>query len=925
VTIELRAREASAKGTMFMSSEQGRDKEPLHCFFSPASVAVIGATDRPGSVGSTVLRNVLRNYQGWIYAVNPGRTEVCGLPCFSSVRAVPEAVDLVVIVIPAGAVPEVVAECVAAQAKSIVVISAGFKEKGPEGAALEKEIRRHLAGSATRLIGPNCLGLMNPLIGLNATFAEEIARPGNVAFLSQSGALLTAILDWSFVEQVGFSAIVSTGSMLDVGWGDLLSYFGDEPNTKSILVYMESIGDARSFLSAAREISFSKPIIVIKAGRWEGASRAAASHTGAMTGSDEVYEAAFRRCGVLRVESIAELFHMADVLGKQPRPRGPRLTILTNAGGPGVLATDALLGGVGELARLSPESEKALSAFLPAHWSHANPIDILGDADPERYARALDVALSDPASDGLLVILAPQGMTNSAQVAERVKAHAGNEKPLLASWMGGRSVGEGVEILKGAGIPVFSYPDAAVRAFESMWSYSERLRGLYETPYPADEPTTAINRRNEAREILGHATSSGRTLLTELESKQILQLYEIPTVPAELARNEDEAVIKAEGIGYPVVLKLHSETVTHKTDVGGVRLNLANQEQVRQAYRAIEDSVASKAGASAFLGVTVQPMIRAEGYELILGSSVDPQFGPVLLFGSGGQLVEVYRDRALGLPPLNTTLARRMMERTKVFTALQGVRGRTAIDEKALEALLVRFSELVADQPRVCEIDINPLLASLDGLLALDARIVLFGREVRDEELPRPAIRPYPIEYVSQWQMKDGSSVTIRPIRAEDESRMVEFHKGLSDATVYLRYFQVQRFESRVEHERLIRKCFLDYDREMALVAERLNKETGTHELLAVGRLVRQRDKREAELGVVVADRWQRTGLGTELVHRLIEIARCEGIGHIRANILSENAAMIALAKHFHFRFVRDADLRSMTATLHLDSFPPAT
>jgi acetyltransferase len=318
-------------------------------------------------------------------------------------------------------------------------------------------------------------------------------------------------------------------------------------------------------------------------------------------------------------------------------------------------------------------------------------------------------------------------------------------------------------------------------------------------------------------------------------------------------------------------------------------------------------------------------MIRTEGYELILGSSVDPQFGPVLLFGSGGQLVEVYRDRALGLPPLNTTLARRMMERTKVFTALQGVRGRRAVDEKALEALLVRFSELVADQPRVCEIDINPLLASLDGLLALDARIVLFGHEVRDEELPRPAIRPYPIEYVSQWQMKDGSSVTIRPIRAEDESRMVEFHKGLSDATVYLRYFQVQRFESRVEHERLIRKCFLDYDREMALVAERLNKEIGTYELLAVGRLVRQRDKREAELGVVVADQWQRTGLGTELVRRLIEIARCEGIGHIRADILSENAAMIALAKHFHFRFVRDADLRSMTATLHLDSFPPAT
>jgi acetyltransferase len=384
-------------------------------------------------------------------------------------------------------------------------------------------------------------------------------------------------------------------------------------------------------------------------------------------------------------------------------------------------------------------------------------------------------------------------------------------------------------------------------------------------------------------------------------------------------------VVRAEEIGYPVVLKLHSETVTHKSDVGGVRLNLANQEQVRQAYRAISESVTSKAGANAFLGVAVQSMIRLKGYELILGSSVDPQFGPVLLFGSGGQLVEVYRDRALGLPPLNTTLARRMMERTKVFAALKGVRGRKAVDVKALEALLVRFSELVADQPRIREIDINPLLASADGLLALDAQIVLFGREIREAELPRAAIRPYPIEYVFEWKMKDGTSVTVRPIRAEDESRMVEFHKELSDATVYLRYFQAQRFESRVAHERLIRKCFLDYDREIAVVAECFNKDMGTCELLGVGRLVRQRDEREPELAVVVADRCQGAGLGTELVHRLIEIARGEGIRRITANILSENASMLALAKHFHFHLVGDQDLRSLTAVLSLDSLPPAT
>jgi acetyltransferase len=897
------------------------DRSALSYFFSPASIAVIGATDREGSVGGTVLKNLLTGtYKGRVYAVNPRRAEVLGLPCYRSIAAVPEAVDLVVVVTPASTVPGIVSECVRAATKSVVVISAGFKEKGPEGAALEKQIQSELRGGATRLIGPNCLGLMNPLIGLNATFAQDIAFPGNVAFLSQSGALLTAILDWSLAERAGFSAIVSTGSMVDVGWGELLSFFGHDASTKSILLYLESIGDARSFLSAAREVSFSKPIIVIKAGRSEAASRAAASHTGAMTGSDEVYDAAFRRCGVLRVQSIAELFHMADVLGKQPRPRGPRLTILTNAGGPGVLATDALVAGHAELAQLSLESEKALSAFLPAHWSHANPIDILGDADPERYARALDIALDDPNSDGLLVIMAPQGMTNPAQVAERVKAHAkGHSKPLLASWMGGRGVARGVEVLNASGIPTFSYPDAAVRAFESMWNYSERLESLYETPFAADDPTRASARREEAGRLIGRVASSGRTLLTETESKRILELYGIPTVPTSLANSADEAVILARKFGYPVVLKVHSEIVTHKTDVGGVQLNLLDEEEVRQAYRAIEESVVARAGADAFLGVTVQPMIRVEGYELILGSSVDSQFGPVLLFGSGGQLVEVYRDQALALPPLNTTLAKRLMERTKIFTALKGVRGRESVDFEGLETLVVRFSELVVDQPRLREIDINPLVTSPQQLLALDARMVLFGRDIADADLPRSAIRRYPTEYVSYWTMKDGRDLVLRPIRPEDETLMVEFHKSLSDSTVYLRYFQMQRLESRIAHERLIRKCFLDYDREIALVAERVDKHTGLPELVGVGRLARQRQMEEAELGVVVADRCQGAGLGTELVRRLLQIARSEKIRRVEAHILSENSAMVALAKHFHFDCVADEDLASLTATLHLD------
>ncbi len=494
---------------------------------------------------------------------------------------------------------------------------------------------------------------MNPAYGLNATFARDIARRGNVAFLSQSGALLTAILDWSLEEEVGFSAIVSTGSMLDLSWGDLISFFGEDPETQSILLYMESIGDARGFLSAVREVALRKPVIVIKAGHSEAAARAASSHTGALTGSDAVFDAAFRRCGILRVQNISDLFYMAEVLSKQPRPSGPRLTILTNAGGPGVLATDALIATGGKLAPLSQSSMDALNKILPPHWSHNNPIDILGNAEPERFSEAIKIALENPDSDGLLVILAPQGMTDPAQVAERLKPFAQSKyKPLLASWMGGKSVAEGEAILNSAGIPTFAYPDTAARAFNYMWRYSYNIRGLYETPVATDQPETGEPTRLKVDEILRRAANSGRTLLSEIESKEVLMLYGIPTVPTELARSSEEAVAAAQRLSFPVVLKVHSETITHKTDVGGVQLNLENEDAVRIAFQAIQSSVTLKVGAGAFLGVTVQPMVRLDRYELILGSSVDPQFGPVILFGSGGQLVEVYRDRALALPPL---------------------------------------------------------------------------------------------------------------------------------------------------------------------------------------------------------------------------------------------------------------------------------
>jgi len=880
----------------------GYERQPLDVIFAPRSVAVIGATERAGSVGRTVLWNLISNpFGGTVFPVNPNRPSVLGIKAYPDIGSVPDPVDLAVVITPAPTVPRIIGECADAGVKGAIVISAGFKEAGPAGAELERQVLEQARRGKIRLIGPNCLGVMRPLTGLNATFASAMARPGQVGFLSQSGALCTAVLDWSLQENVGFSAFISTGSMLDVGWGDLIYYLGNDPHTQSIILYMESIGDARSFLSAAREVALTKPIIVIKAGHTEVAARAAASHTGALTGSYEVLEAAFRRCGVLRVHGMAYLFYMAEVLSKQPRPAGPRLTILTNAGGPGVLATDALIGEGGELAELSQETLQALNELLPAHWSHGNPIDILGDADPERYAKALELAVKDPNSDGLLVILTPQAMTDPTQTAEQLKTYAKlGDKPILASWMGGADVAAGTAILNRADIPTFPYPDTAARVFHYMWRYSYNLRGLYETPVlPADEE--AVD-RSRAEAVIQTARRAGRTLLTEPESKQLLAAYGIPTVETQVAPTEAEAVKLADEMGYPVVLKLFSETIAHKTDVGGVQLNLPDAEAVRQAYRAIESSVRDRRGAEHFLGVTVQPMIRSDGYEIILGSYLDPQFGPVLLFGTGGQLVEVFRDRALALPPLNTTLARRMMEQTQIFTALKGVRGRKPVDLAALELLLVRFSQLIVEQRWIKEVDINPLLASPERLIALDARVILHEPHVNDDQLPQPAIRPYPTQYVASWTLRNGTPVTIRPIRPEDEPLLIKFHETLSERSVYLRYFYPMKLSQRIAHERLTRMCFIDYDREMALVADYRDPKTGTREILAVGRLRKLHGTDEAEFSLLIGDRYQHQGLGTELLRRLLQIGRDEKLRRIVADILPDNRDMQRVCEKLGFR-----------------------
>jgi acetyltransferase len=890
------------------------DRQPLGAIFNPETVAVIGATDREGSVGRTLLWNLISSpFGGIVYPVNPRRRSVLGIRAYPSIKDIPDQVDLAIIATPAPTVPDLVKDCAEAGVKGVVVLASGFREIGPAGLALEEQIQTHLQGQKMRLIGPNCLGLMNPLTGLNATFASTFARRGHVGFISQSGALCTAVLDWSLQENVGFSAFVSIGSMLDVDWGDLIYYLGDDPNTRSIVIYMESIGNARSFLSAAREVALTKPIIVIKAGRTTQAAQAAASHTGTLTGSDAVLDAAFRRCGVLRVEQISDLFDLAEVLAKQPqRPQGPRLTIITNAGGPGVLATDALIGTGGQLANLSDETLAALNQALPGHWSHGNPVDILGDADPDRYTQAIQAAIDDPNSDGLLVVLTPQAMTAPTQTAERlVDLAKTSTKPLIASWMGGAEVNEGEAILNRASIATYRYPDTAARQFNAMWKYSYNLRGIYETPALLPESEFGMGRdRSQVETIIQTARAENRTLLTELEAKQILQVYGIPVVDTRPAFAAEEAVAAAEAVGYPVVVKLLSRTLTHKTDVGGVRLNLQTAEEVAAAYTEMASTIRHRFGDAAFKGVTVQPMLNlSKGYELILGSSVDDQFGPVILFGTGGQLVEVYRDSAVALPPLNTTLARRLMEQTRIYAALQGVRGRQAANLTELEMILVRVSQLAIEQPQIKELDINPLLV-FEGdarypLVALDARAVLTEP---GETLPGPAIRPYPSQYVTTSSLRDGSPVTLRPIRPEDEPLLVQFHHTLSEESIYFRYFHLMTLNHRIAHERLTRICFIDYDREMALVVDHKDPDNGDHKILAVGRLSKSHGTNQAEFAMLVSDAYQRQGIGTDLLRQLLKIAQDEGLQSVTAEIMRENRPMQRVCEKLGFTLSRKPD-----------------
>jgi acetyltransferase len=866
----------------------------LGLFFCPNSVAIIGASETNPSVGRTVVNNLIKDgYKGKIFPVNPKRETVLGLKCYFSIKDINEKVDLAIIIVPAKSVAQIITECGQKQIKHAIIISAGFKELGPNGLELENEVLEKARHYGIRIIGPNCLGLINPHHNFNASFASTNALKGQIGFISQSGAMCTAVLDWSIKKKIGFSAFISIGSMSDVNFGDLIDYLGNDPNTSSILIYMETIGNARAFMSAAKEVALTKPIIIIKPGKTVAAALAAASHTGSLAGSDEVFDAAMHQAGVLRVDTISDLFNMALVLSWQPMPKGANLNIVTNAGGPAVLATDALISGGGNLPKLSDELLEELNSFLPPAWSHNNPIDVLGDTKPETYGKVIKLALQDPHSDAVLAILAPQDMTDPLKAAqELIEAAKGEEKPILTSWMGGKSVDPGIVALQDAKIPNFRFPDNAAQIFAKMWTHAADLKSLYETPQAILESSKASSQKAQAAKILQHVFDQKRDILTEHEAKEIIEIYGFPISKTYLAHTKDEAVLRARLLNYPVVLKLNSTSITHKTDVGGVKLNLNSEEEVRQAFDQIYNNLVKLNLSKHFDGVTIQPMIKMNGYELIIGSSIDEQFGPVILFGLGGTLVEVFKDKALALPPLNTTLAKNLIKKTKIYNALIGARGRKQVDLQALEKILVRFSELIVEQPLIKECDINPLIISDKGIVALDARIILHNNQSNTTKL---ALRPYPLEYVKQIKV-DGANIEIRPIKPEDEPLVIKFHNALSKKTVRERFLKDITLEERIDHNRLIRICAADYDKSIAIIALHDN------EIIGIARLSKIWGSKAGSFTAIIIDKMQNKGIGTKMIQSLIDISRQEGIENIFSYIEKSNYKANSLFKKFGFK-----------------------
>ncbi|MBA4416890.1 MAG: acetyl-CoA synthetase [Syntrophus sp. (in: bacteria)] len=869
----------------------------IQTMFDPKTIALIGATEKEGAVGRAILENLLRSKDRKIFPINPNIAKVFNMETYPAIAGIPEHVDLAVVATPARSVPGVIEECGQAGVDGVVIISAGFKEIGEEGTQLESEIDGLRKKYGMRIMGPNCLGFVRPALGLNATFLRGNPPSGNIAFISQSGALGSAILDWAVSAEIGFSMFASLGSMIDIDFGDMIDFLGDDPATRSILIYMEGVGNAKKFMSAARAFARRKPIIILKPGRFAESARAARSHTGAMAGDDAVYEAAFRRTGVVRVGEIAELFNAAGVLDSKRLPAGPRLAIVTSAGGPGVMAADAIIHLGGELAELSPESMNQLNAILPAYWSKANPVDLLGDANVDRFTKALTICLADPKVDGVLVIYVPMPSAPSTQLAQALADSVKNAwKPVIATWMGGDDVEEGRHIFIENSIPNYDTPEEAVRTYVNMCRYKRHLDELYEIP---DEmPAQKVPSKDHLRELIKGALREGRTLLNEEESKDFLITYGIPVTMTEVVQDAEGAVSIAEKVGYPVVIKIVSPDISHKSDVGGVIMGIDSSTALKEAYEKLIERVKKRAPEAHITGVVVEKMIIDVDYELILGSKKDKDFGSVILFGMGGTMAEFIKDFSIGLPPLNQTLAKMLMQDTRVYKMLQGFRGKPPADFEEIEEILVNFSNLIIDFPEIAEIDINPLAISNGKAFALDGRIIIDKNYVATDRsaYPHLIITPYPTKYTTPWRLSDGTEVLLRAIRPEDEPAEHEMLSSLSQETLRTRFFSAIK---DISHEWLILFCNIDYDRHMAIVAE--IEENGKKRMIGVARLIMNQDMTSGEVAFLVHDKFQGKHLGSKFVEMLIGIARERGLEDVRADVLTENESMLKVFKRSGF------------------------
>jgi acetyltransferase len=869
---------------------------------NPKTVAVIGASEAEGSVGQSLMRNLLEGKDlRRIYPVNLNREGIMGLKSYPSISKIPEHIDLAVIATPAKTVPGLVEECARSGVDGAVIISAGFKEVGPEGEKLESDISRVRSRADIRILGPNCVGVARPQINLNATFLRDNPHPGQIAFVSQSGALGAAILNWAVSADIGFSMFASLGSTLDIDFGDLIDYLGDDPYTRSIILYMEGVGNAKKFMSAARGFARTKPIIVIKAGRHSAGRKAASSHTGALAGDFAVYEAGFKRAGIVMVNEIGDLFNCASVLDSRFLPAGPNLAIVTNAGGPAVLAADAVVSHGCQLAELSPETMQTMETALPSYWSHGNPLDILGDANVARYELAVKACVADPKVDGLLVIYTPQGTTQPTSLAEAVtKIASDRRKPMLSVWMGESGVRESREVFQRNNIPTYQTPEEAVKTYAYMYQYRRNLDQLYQTPH--ELPVDFSPPKAHLKVVIRTAAKTRRSL-TQSEVDRFLDAYAIPRAKGALAKSADQAATIAVDLGYPVALKIASQDILHKTDVGGVSVGLDSAQAVKDSYQAIMERVHNAKPEARIDGIYVQKMATGIDYELILGAKKDKDFGSVILFGMGGVGVELMNDVSIGLPPLNQVLARRVMEQTKIYQALsKGLRNKKPLDVRPLEEVMVRFSNLIVDFPEIAEMDINPLVISGDTLTVLDARIIIDPNALAlPQPYPHLVITPYPAKYIIPWRLKDGTEVTLRPIKPEDELKELEFVRGLSTETSRFRFFQIIK---DLPHEALVRFCNIDYDREMAIIAE--TRIEGRIVEIGVSRLVIDPGKRRGEFAVVVADKYQGRGLGTKLVDMLIEFAREKGLDTVYGTVMSENIKMIQLCEKLGFSTRRE-------------------